>query len=289
MARWLPIDKPAGYTSHDVVAQVRKRLGLKRVGHSGTLDPAVTGVLLVAVGGATRLIQYLPSDKTYRGIIRLGITTHSQDASGTITQEQPVPSFSTQDIETALNHFRGSIQQVPPMVSAVSWQGQRLHELARAGIDIPNRPARPVTIHELVLERIELPDVWVSVRCSAGTYIRTLAHDLGQQLGCGAHLLQLRRTEANGISDQHLLSLDELEPLTVNGEPGLAADVPLQYIPRLDLPETEILRLLQGQILPHTVSEPLYRIYHADTLAALAGPWNEGLKAKLVLQPYQKL
>lgn len=266
------------------MAQVRKRLGLKRVGHSGTLDPAVTGVLLVAVGGATRLIQYLPSDKTYRGVIRLGITTHSQDASGNVLSEQPVPLFSAHDIESALEAFRGPIQQVPPMVSAVSWQGQRLHELARAGIDIPDRPARPVTIHELILERIELPDVWVSVRCSAGTYIRTLAHDLGQALGCGAHLLQLRRTEANGISDQHLLTLDDLQPLATHPEPGLAADAPLQYIPRLDLPEADLVRLLQGQILPQTVLEPLYRVYHAGTLAALACPWNEGLKAKLVLQ-----
>ena len=265
---------------------MRKRLGLKRVGHTGTLDPAVTGVLLVAIGGATRLIQYLPSDKAYQGIIRLGISTHSQDASGSIVAEHPVPAFSLAELEATLAAFRGPIQQIPPMVSAVSWQGKRLHELARAGIDIPDRPARPVTIYELTLDRVALPDLWVSVRCSSGTYIRTLAHDLGQALGCGAHLLQLRRTEANGLNDQHLLSLDDLQPLSSQPEPGLSADAPLQHIPRLTLSEADTQRLLQGQILPHTVTEPLYRIDYQGTLAALAGPWQSGLKANLVLQPY---
>jgi tRNA pseudouridine55 synthase len=183
------IDKPAGLTSHACVARLRRHLGTRRVGHGGTLDPAVTGVLPIAVGPATRLLPYLPGAKTYVGSIRLGRRTSSDDLEGGLLEERPWPRLSRDDLERALDAFRGTIQQRPPQVSAVHVDGVRAHSRARRG-ETMDLPSREVRIDRLTLLSWD-PDcgeLALEVHCSAGTYIRSLARDLGEQLGCGGSL-----------------------------------------------------------------------------------------------------
>lgn len=239
MHGFLNIDKPAGITSHDVVARVRRVARQKRVGHAGTLDPAATGVLVIALGQATRLIEYVQDEtrKRYTATIRLGITTTTDDAEGDITAANPVPELDRSSVEVALAPFRGRIQQVPPMYSALHHQGQRLYDLARAGkvVDIP---ARPVQIYSLSLLDMDLPTVTLDVECGKGTYIRSLARDLGAALGCGAHLAGLRRTAVGVFEIADAVSLEDLE-----GEKGSEASSPLlPFSPSLLLsPETAVL------------------------------------------------
>lgn len=209
----LVIDKPSGITSHDVVDAVRKELGMKRVGHGGTLDPDATGVLLLGVGKATRFLSYAQAaPKRYTAVVRFGSVTSTLDASGEVLTTSPV-NLSEQQVRDALDGFRGDIEQVPPMVSAIKIGGERLYEKARRGEDV-DRPPRKVTIYELELREFSAGDeteVVLDVRCSGGTYIRSLAHDLGQVLGCGAHLRTLRRTEAGGFSIEEAVALDSIE------------------------------------------------------------------------------
>jgi tRNA pseudouridine55 synthase len=210
----LAIDKPAGMTSHDVVDSVRKTLGTRKVGHGGTLDPDATGVLVVGVGKATRFLFFAQSSpKRYVARIRFGTTTTTQDASGEVIETRPV-ELTQEQVFTELKRFVGPIEQIPPMVSAVRVGGERLHEMARRGEDV-ERPARPVTIYELTpiaFELGEISELEIEVRCSAGTYIRTLAHDIGGSLGCGAHLRTLRRTEAGGFTLADTIELDAVGP-----------------------------------------------------------------------------
>jgi tRNA pseudouridine55 synthase len=209
---FLVLDKPAGLSSHGCVARVRRAYGLKRVGHGGTLDPAVTGVLPIALGPATRLLPYLSGNKTYRGVVQLGVRTDSDDLEGEVLERQQPPQLSSTDLEVALEPFRGLIQQRPPAISAVHVNGQRAYKLARAGEHVELQ-ARPVSLHRLellhwdpVLGRLEL-----EVACSAGTYIRSLARDLGEALGCGGCLAQLQRTEALGFKLEQSVSWDQLD------------------------------------------------------------------------------
>lgn len=221
------IDKPAGMTSHDVVDAVRKALRTKRVGHGGTLDPDATGILLVGVGKATRFLSYAQaSPKRYEAIVKLGTTTSTLDASGDVLEERPV-SVSKDQIEDLLPRFTGEIDQVPPMVSAIKIGGKRLHELARQGEEV-ERPPRRVTIYELSLTEgpTEDDEFSLDVLCSGGTYIRTLAHDIGQELGCGAHLKTLRRTEAAGFSLGDAIALDDVGPDTLRPMVDAIRDLP---------------------------------------------------------------
>lgn len=208
MHGFLNIDKPAGMTSHDVVARVRRLMRQKRVGHAGTLDPAATGVLVVALGQATRLIEYVQDEtrKGYLATVRLGVTTATDDAEGEIVETQAVPALDRATVEQALAAFRGAIQQVPPIYSALHHEGQRLYELARAGVTV-DIPARTVLVYHLRLIDIKLPDLLLDIECGKGTYIRSIARDLGAALGCGAHLAALRRTAVGtfGIADSATL------------------------------------------------------------------------------------
>jgi tRNA pseudouridine55 synthase len=195
------VDKPAGMTSHDVVARLRKHFGQRRVGHAGTLDPDATGLLLVGLGRATRLLRFLTAlGKRYTGEVVLGVETSTLDAAGEVTATHEMRGVTLDDVRAVLPRFTGEIMQVPPMVSAVKVDGQRLHKLARAGIEV-ERAARPVTVHRLDAESTADAGVFrVDVTCSAGTYIRTLAADIGAALGGGAHLRNLRRTEAGSFA-----------------------------------------------------------------------------------------
>jgi tRNA pseudouridine55 synthase len=209
---FLVLDKPAGLSSHGCVSRVRRAYGLKRVGHGGTLDPAVTGVLPIALGPATRLLPYLSGDKTYRGVVQLGVRTDSDDLEGQVLEQREVPPLSTAELEAALTPFRGAIEQRPPAVSAVHVNGERAYKLARAGQTVELQP-RPVTIHRLELMRWspERGQLELEVSCSAGTYIRSLARDLGAALGCGGSLAQLRRTAALGFSLDQSVALETLD------------------------------------------------------------------------------
>ncbi|MEM7116367.1 MAG: tRNA pseudouridine(55) synthase TruB [Chloroflexota bacterium] len=242
----LAVDKPTGMTSHDVVNRVRRLASMRRVGHAGTLDPLATGVLLVCLGRTTRLIEYLVGlQKIYETRIRLGQTTDSYDADGTMTAECAV-TVTEAEIESALAGFRGDIEQRPPMFSAIKRNGQPLYKLARQGIEV-ERPLRPVTIYNLTCLSWKNPYLDLRITCSAGTYIRSLAHDLGTQLGCGGHVAALRRTAIGSF--QQTIALDQITP---NNLPTLlqASDQTVAHLPRLDLAETEAQRLCQGQKLP---------------------------------------
>ncbi len=207
---FLNIDKPTGMTSHDVVAHIRRAAQQKRVGHAGTLDPAATGVLVVALGNATRLIEYVQdsTSKRYLATVCLGATTTTDDAEGAVLARVAVPPLDRAALDQALEPLRGEIMQVPPMYSALHHQGRRLHELARAGI-VVERAARPVTIERLALRDWSAPLLTLDIMCSKGTYIRSLARDLGESLGCGAHLQALRRTAVGAFT------IDDAVPLVL--------------------------------------------------------------------------
>ena len=203
----LLVDKPAGLTSHDVVDRVRRHFGFKKVGHCGTLDPAATGLLILVIERATKLQDRLMSDdKMYEGTMLLGVSTDSQDADGAVIAEKPVPPLTEEDIDQVFAKFRGDLQQVPPMVSAVKHQGTPLYKLARKGKTVEREP-RLVHIYDLRVLGLELPRVRLRVACTKGTYVRTLCSDVGDLLGCGAHLYELRRMRSGkfDVNDAHTL------------------------------------------------------------------------------------
>jgi len=206
----LVANKPKGMTSHDVVDEFRSILGERRIGHTGTLDPDARGVLLLAVGRATKLIPFLPlGEKEYRAVIVLGRSTDTYDASGRPVGEDRshnLPDIA--DLKEALSRFEGLINQVPPMVSALKFKGRRLYQLARKGVEVA-RPPRKVRIHEIVLENYAPPQVQVRVTCSAGTYIRSLAHDLGERLDTGGYLADLVRLRVGGYRIENALDSRE--------------------------------------------------------------------------------
>lgn len=231
----LVVDKPTGPTSHDVVAKVRRALKEKKIGHTGTLDPLATGVLPLVVGGATKVARYLSGgDKTYRATIKLGVNTTTLDAEGEAVSTRDVTA-SEADVRRVANSFVGEIMQVPPMYSAKKIDGQRLYELARKGVEI-EREAKKIVIHELAIVSIDLPVVVLDVRCSAGTYVRVLAQDMGDQLGCGGHLQALRRLAAGPFVLADAVALEEI---IENPQAAIArilpADRALAMLPRIEV------------------------------------------------------
>lgn len=263
------VDKPTGWTSHDVVAKSRGLLGTRKVGHAGTLDPDATGVLLLGVGKATKLLRFLsPLGKRYIGEVRLGVDTSTLDSSGEVTAIHDLASVTIDDVARAAAGFVGAIEQIPPMVSAVKVDGKRLHELAREGKEVDRAP-RPVTIHALAvaevgpevaaLERIggiETPEFTaaaaggsgisfqVDVTCSSGTYIRTLAQDLGAALGGGAHLVRLRRVSVGPYT------LDDAVPLElVAPERALPMADAVRHLPRIEVDEERAADVAVGKVL----------------------------------------
>lgn len=211
----LLMDKPAGYTSHDIVQRVRKKLKIKRVGHAGTLDPLATGLLIILIGKATKASQYLISlGKAYHATMLLGQTTDSQDADGQLLLSRPVPNFSIQEIENTLQTFAGDQYQIPPMFSAKKIDGTPLYKLARKGQEVERQP-HFIHISKIELLNLKLPQIEFFVKCSKGTYVRTLAHDIGEKLGCGAHLIQLRRTHTDSFNIENALTLEAFEAMDI--------------------------------------------------------------------------
>lgn len=230
----LLVDKPAGMTSHDAVQRVRRAANMRRVGHTGTLDPSATGLLILCLGEATRLSNFLTGmDKTYEGVMRLGVSTDSYDLDGDIVEERPVPALDATAVQAECNRFIGAIEQVPPMVSAVKIGGERLYAKARKG-EVVERLPRPVTVHEFSVRRYEAPDADFVLRCSSGTYARALCHEVGEAIGCGAALARLRRT---AVGEHHVA---DAAPLDALESPG---DVAAQLTPMgaaLDLPAVTV-------------------------------------------------
>lgn len=241
----LIINKPRGLTSHDVVNRVRRVTKIKQVGHAGTLDPMATGVLVICIGQATRISEYMMGhDKIYLARIRLGIETDTYDADGEVTAIHEV-NVSETELRTALKNFVGQIDQIPPMHSAIKQGGQKLYDLARQGIEV-DRPARPITIFSIELLNYESPDVLIEVKCSAGTYIRSIAHDLGEHLNCGGHLIELQRTASGPYSIEHAIELE-----TFLAEPNWLShlhsiDEALNDWPSTTLSENDCVRAVNG-------------------------------------------
>jgi len=209
--------KEKGYTSHDVVAVLRKIAGQKKIGHTGTLDPDATGVLPVCLGRATKLCDLLTDrDKTYEAVLLLGKTTDTQDISGAILKEQPTDHLNEAEVTKVIESFKGTYDQIPPMYSALKVNGKKLYELAREGKTV-ERKSRKVTIYQIHIKEIQLPRVRMEVTCSKGTYIRTLCHDIGNLLGTGGCMEELTRTKVGRFELKDSLKLEELRDLAQNG------------------------------------------------------------------------
>lgn len=273
----LCVDKPLGLTSHDVVSRVRRLANIRKVGHGGTLDPLATGLLIVAVGRATRMLEYvLGQTKEYQALVRLGQTSSTYDAEGELIDHDAEPVAET-DIRQGLMRFRGEIWQTPPMYSAVKKQGKPLYELARQGIEVA-REARQVTIYELELLTFEPPDVTLHVRCSSGTYIRSLAHDLGQALGTGGYLAGLRRTAIGHFGEE---DATPLQMMTADDLPNLLhpMESAVAHLSAIVLSQADARALSQGQSVPgggqQAVDSPVRVFDEADAFVGIAALEDE--------------
>lgn len=252
MQGFLNLNKPADWTSHDCVAKVRRILRLKKVGHGGTLDPAATGVLPIALGRATRLLQYLPADKAYRATVRFGVTTTTDDLDGEIITQPAAPQLTLADVQAVLPQFQGTIEQIPPRYSAIQVEGKRLYDLARTGqsVDVPQRTVHVHKIKILNWRDGEFPELDLAIACGAGTYIRAIARDLGDVLQTGATLASLIRTKSSGFTLNTSIALEQLQE-QVNAEQWqpLPADAGLQHLPILVLEDLQAQAWQQGQKL----------------------------------------
>ncbi|MEA2507320.1 MAG: tRNA pseudouridine55 synthase [Actinomycetota bacterium] len=280
----LVVDKPSGMTSHDVVARVRRVFGIKKVGHAGTLDPSATGILVLGLGRATRFLTYSQSvPKRYIAVARFGISTSTQDASGEVLSERPCADLDAESLLRAARSFVGEIEQIPPMVSAVKIGGERLYRKARRGEEV-DRPPRSVTVYALNLTFFDpgpAAEATLDVTCSAGTYVRTLIHDLGAELGCGAHLKSLRRVEAGGFGEADTVALDTLEPSML-----LPLEAIVRGIERMDVGDEETRSVLDGHPIPAppAVAEGATRALFSDNrLLAVYRRRGDQLKAETVV------
>lgn len=267
------LDKPKGITSFGTVARVRRLCSEKKCGHTGTLDPMATGVMTVMLGNTTRFTELLPShDKAYVASFRLGTVTDTLDITGNVLETRKVDSTAVQ-VREALRSFEGEISQLPPMYSAVSVNGQRLYDLARKGIEVERKP-RQVTVYsiEMLTENEENGEYSIAVECSSGTYIRTIIADLGEMLGCGAVLTDLRRTKANGFSIENAVTLEELENAVNNGNIDsvlIPVDRALEGYPLIKVSAAQAKRFSNGgeldlQRLKYPRMLGLFRIYDPE-------------------------
>ena len=254
------VDKPQGWTSQDVTARLRRVFHTRRIGHGGTLDPMATGVLPVFVGRATRGVEFFEhAEKTYETVLRLGLTTDTEDITGTVLTQQEVHVTADQ-VEAVLERFRGEIMQVPPMYSALKVNGQKLCDLARKGKEVERKP-RPITIRELTLLGMEDSDVRLRVRCSKGTYIRTLCKDIGEALGCGGCMAQLRRVTAGEYTIEEAVPL--LELLDAREPEGYlrGVDTMFRNYPAVKLTANQEARCRNGNSFSRSLPDGTYRAY----------------------------
>lgn len=266
---FLNLAKPPGWTSHDCVAKVRRLLNQKKVGHGGTLDPAARGVLPIALGRATRLLQFLPEDKAYRAVIRFGLTTSTDDLEGDVLTSQSAEGLTKAEAIAPLPQFIGRIDQIPPRHSAIQVNGQRLYDLARKGQAV-EVPLRTVTVHSLIpvqWQPGDFPELTVDIACGAGTYIRSIARDLGAILGVGATLAALERTQSSGFTTDTSVTLEELQSQAADGTfKAIAPAIALRHLPVLSLSTDQARRWQQGQKILWgeaiaAGSDPFYRVH----------------------------
>ncbi|KRW80834.1 tRNA pseudouridine(55) synthase TruB [Marinobacter sp. P4B1] len=284
----LVIDKPQGVTSNGILQQVKRLYGAAKAGHTGALDPLATGVLPLCFGEATKFSQMmLDSDKAYITTAKLGIRTETGDSEGAVVEEKPVPALTEAQVEAVLENFRGDIQQVPSMYSALKHQGKPLYEYAREGIVI-DRPARPVTIYELTLLAVREQELDLAVTCTKGTYIRSLVEDIGEALGCGAHVSALRRTLASGYTLANARDVKDLEAMRERGESLdgllLPPESALTMFPEHRLAGPALVSILNGQPvrIPGQSLEGFVRIYGDRSFVGLAEAMPEGDDTNLV-------
>lgn len=276
----LIVDKPQGWTSHDVVAKLRGIYREKRIGHSGTLDPMATGVLVVFLGRATRAVELCENDeKTYIAGLRLGVITNTQDITGETIEERPVTVTEAQ-VREILNTFLGPQTQIPPMYSAVKIGGKKLYELARKGQEVERKP-RNIVISELELLSRDGNDYLLRVRCSKGTYIRTLCHDIGEKLGCGGCLCSLQRSQAGRFTLADAVTLEEIQEAK-NREAHLAMLRPVDSIfmeyPQIILGEKQTARCKNGTDIPGLqLADGLYRVYGPEGEFLMLGKSQDGI------------
>lgn len=306
----LLVNKLEGLTSHDVVARVRKIFQTRKVGHAGTLDPFATGLLVLCLGKATRIVEYLVGcNKEYVATMRLGISTDTQDLTGQTIATHPIPELSQAELHNVFADFVGTIQQLPPMFSAKRVDGKRLYALARQGKTVA-RAARQVTIHALEIMNVALPDVQFRVTCSSGTYVRTLAHDLGEALKCGAHLTTLMRTRVGTFSLDDAYALEQLAHIT--GRAAFAqllvpTDYALAFFPAVTLKNDLAEKILHGVRLEFPDSDrkmtgcdttempqrdQMCRVYSEDGVFLGLGQWmqsNMDNRVQWILQPRKVL
>jgi tRNA pseudouridine55 synthase len=292
----LNINKPPGVTSFHVVSRVRRLTGIRKIGHAGTLDPMASGVLPICIGRATRMVEYLlDQPKTYRGRIRFGVATDTYDSEGQVTAERDASALEGQAVEWTLGRFAGDIDQVPPMYSALKRDGRPLYEYAREGkrIDLPPRPVR---VYSIELIDFEAPYAEIAVECGRGFYVRSLAHDLGEALGCGAHLAELTRTRSGPFSLEEATPLNALEAETSPGswEQNLfATDRAVERLPAMILGEANSFETRHGRPISFTseaepeVSRRVIRAYSdaGDFLALLEQASGSSWRARKVFDP----
>ncbi len=274
----LLLDKPQGMSSNDVLQKVKRLYNANKAGHTGALDPLATGMLPICLGEATKFSQYLlDADKRYRVIARLGQRTDTSDADGNIVEERPL-QFTQQQLEQALEHFRGDTQQVPTMFSALKYQGRPLYDYARQGITVP-REARPITVYELLFIRWEGEELELEIHCSKGTYIRTIIDDLGERLSCGAHVSMLRRLQVDRYPAEKMVTLAQLQQWVADadaaGTPAamqldpllLPMDTPAAAYPMVSLPQASShwFKLGQAVQVAGAPSDGLVRVFEMET------------------------
>ena len=275
----LLIDKEPGWTSSDVVVKLKGVLHERRIGHAGTLDPMATGLLTVFVGRATRAVEFAEHDaKRYLASLRLGISTDTQDITGNILEQKDV-CVDARELEAALERFRGEQRQIPPMYSAIRIGGKRLYDIARRGGEV-ERPARAITIHELRLIGREGEDWLLDVKCSKGTYIRTLCHDIGAVLGCGGCMSALRRTEAGAFSVRDAVTIAEVQRLRDAGEIEgrlLPTDTLFSREMACTATEKQAKRILCGSAYPTELPDGVYRVYDQNGAFLMLGRAEAGV------------
>ncbi|MEM0979576.1 MAG: tRNA pseudouridine(55) synthase TruB [Cyanobacteria bacterium P01_H01_bin.58] len=270
MSGFLNLDKPVGWTSHDCVAKVRRLLRQKKVGHGGTLDPAACGVLPIALGRATRLLQFLPGEKAYRAVIRFGITTTTDDLEGEVLASQAATTLTWEMVTSLIPCFIGTLEQIPPRYSAIQVRGKRLYELARQGKAV-EMPVRTVVVDSITPQQWqpgEFPELTVDITCGSGTYIRSIARDWGNQLGTGATLVALERTASSGFTQAESLTLEQLESqLNQDDFRPVSPAIALRHLPQITLDAESALRWQQGQKIAHagSANASFYRVHDADS------------------------
>ncbi|MCP3668868.1 MAG: tRNA pseudouridine(55) synthase TruB [Gammaproteobacteria bacterium] len=267
----LLLDKPLGITSNSALQDVKRLFKAQKAGHTGSLDPLADGLLPICFGAATKVSAFLlDADKYYLVRVKLGVTTTTADAEGEVVETKPVEGITESDIQRVISEFEGEIEQIPPMYSALKHKGERLYKLARDGIEVEREPRR-VTIHEISMQGYTAPEFELKVHCSKGTYIRTLAEDIGNKLGCGAHVAALRRTGVGPYGADAMVSMEQVKQLAEEGfsaldELLLPIDSALGSWPEVKLSPDGTFYLRQGQpvLVPNAPTEGMVRLYDAD-------------------------